>query len=420
MYCDVLNNVLKRKIFRDIKNNILSGIVSKLGSFILTILIVRILTVEEFGIYIYALSIALVLLSFIDLGIGTAIITFVSRHLDKDIITSRSYFRYFFKISMYVTLITGVILFLFSREMSAFFFRNSESYYFIFSIFLLILTMQVSNIMEALIISLRKFEFLPKIRAVGVVLRIVLLSGLGLVLREMGALIGSILAYALIFLIVINSNEIKRFIFGPIKRIDKRGLKKYLFLLNMSTVSYSIFAWVDSIMIGFLSEFYNVAYYRIAFSLVSAIISVVSISAVFQPRIVGYTMNELKAKLKKIILLAFSISLPAFLLVNLFSLNIIDIVYGVQYRKSLEVIFPLSLLILLNSFDYFNAIFALRKRPIYITYIAIVSSISNFTLNLILIPPFGILGAAWATVVSRIVNIGIGYSLFIKVFKNEG
>ena len=78
MYCDVLNNVLKRKIFRDIKNNILSGIVSKLGSFILTILIVRILTVEEFEIYIYALSIALVLLSFIDLGIGTAIITFVS------------------------------------------------------------------------------------------------------------------------------------------------------------------------------------------------------------------------------------------------------------------------------------------------------------------------------------------------------
>ena len=60
-----------------------------------------------------------------------------------------------------------------------------------------------------------------------------------------------------------------------------------------------------------------------------------------------------------------------------------------------------------------------RGKPIINTYIIGFSVALNITLNLFLIPKFGITGAAWATSTSCMVNLLIAFIVYIRISGNN-
>ena len=102
-----------RKVFRRIRRRNFSGdtgqavknssyqltqnIVMKFGSLIFTIILARLLMPEKMGIYSLALSTIVLFAAFSDLGIGSAIITYISKNKNNSK-KAKSYWRTLFKI----------------------------------------------------------------------------------------------------------------------------------------------------------------------------------------------------------------------------------------------------------------------------------------------------------------------------------
>lgn len=106
---------------RAIKNssyNLATTLIAKFGSLIFTVIIARLLMPELYGLYGLALSTILFLSIFSDMGIRSAINTFVARTIDKKTSKARAYFWYFIKFK-FVLVVGSSILILISANFFA-------------------------------------------------------------------------------------------------------------------------------------------------------------------------------------------------------------------------------------------------------------------------------------------------------------
>jgi stage V sporulation protein B len=83
--------------------------ISYLGGAIFTVIIARLLEPELFGVYTLSLSFALVLMTIGDLGIGEAMLRYVSRYYDSPS-KAKAYIYYLFKIKIIVLLFLSLLL----------------------------------------------------------------------------------------------------------------------------------------------------------------------------------------------------------------------------------------------------------------------------------------------------------------------
>ena len=113
----------KRKDFsgntgQAIKNStyqLITLLTAKIGSFVFTIIIARLLMPELFGLYGLALSTILLIGLFSDLGISATMLTFISKTIDKQEAKAKAYFDYLSKIKIILSIITSLIVLLLAR-----------------------------------------------------------------------------------------------------------------------------------------------------------------------------------------------------------------------------------------------------------------------------------------------------------------
>ena len=107
-----------------------------------------------------------------------------------------------------------------------------------------------------------------------------------------------------------------------------------------------------------------------------------------------------------------ALSLVVFLL--LFSHQLIFFLYGTEFLSAGGVLQILSLFIVFGFFGTVNGKFLIAENLTKISLIKVIlGAIVNIILNIILIPEFGVYGAAWATVASVFVS-GVLSNLFFK------
>jgi O-antigen/teichoic acid export membrane protein len=76
------------------------------------------------------------------------------------------------------------------------------------------------------------------------------------------------------------------------------------------------------------------------------------------------------------------------------------IIFGNDYRQDAAMIMPwLAAAIFVGAFKsyYLDVVFQLRHATKYLGYIAILMAAVNIIMNLLLLPHFGLIAAAWAT-----------------------
>ena len=213
-----------------------------------------------------------------------------------------------------------------------------------------------------------------------------------------------------------------------VKSILRKALKttlnfKQLLSFSSPLILVGIFgttlAWTDTIIIGIFKSDIDVGMYNAAYIIASAImIFWFSFGDIFYPIISELYAKKAKESIRKNFEIVsrwiFIIAFPVFLIVLIYSPMIIPLLFGQSYQKAAS---PLSILIIGY---FFVTIFGLAeqglrtfKKTKFLGVSTLLVFLMNVALNVILIPRFGIMGAAVATTFS-LLTVSLVRSLYFR------
>ncbi|MBN2101774.1 MAG: flippase [Candidatus Aenigmarchaeota archaeon] len=412
-----MSSETKKRIVRNALYNNLSSFVSKFAAIAFTMVLARLMNPEMFGVYFLALSVASVVLTFSDLGVGGALQRYVSNSLGKnDKALARSYSRYILRIKIVLVMAGTSSLFFLSGPLSSFVFSKPEltlplqivSFYVFFE--------AVSELMIHYFVSVQEFKykvlktvFFQVFRFIFVPLLVIF--GFG----AEGALAGTVLTLVLVtFILAFLLFRKHLYLFrGPVKSIPRRKLFTFISYTTVYMVSAALYFSIDTLMIGALLPIEDAGYYRAAITIVSAFIGVVSIYQVVFPLFSQQTGDNLRRTLRESFRYISILSFPLPFILALFGEQAIKVLYTPEYIPAALPLAILSLLVIETiGSDLFTTLLVSQEKPQIPAYIMIFSMSLNCILNYVFIINFGILGAAFATVVSRYANtLLLGISL---------
>jgi O-antigen/teichoic acid export membrane protein len=230
-------------------------------------------------------------------------------------------------------------------------------------------------------------------------------------LSVVGALLGFVVAsfLSLVVLVLLLVSKYGQLIFGNAKSIEWKRVIRFTSYLTIGSITWVVFAYVDSVMIGILLPAEDVGYYRAAYTIVLAIWGVVNLGNVLFPVFTQLEGNDLKRAFDRAFKYNVIISFPIAFGLPLVATPFIKFVYGYEYLSAINVLKVLSLL-LLRSTDFFVRIFEAKEMPEYPVYVNVFSVTLNIILNYFMIIAYGIIGAAIATIISNIFDwMFLGY-----------
>jgi len=189
--------------------------------------------------------------------------------------------------------------------------------------------------------------------------------------------------------------------------VDKE-LFFFSFPLIFAGLAGLITGWTDTLMLGYFSTISAVGIYNVALPTAKLLsVGTGAFAVIFMPVVSElYAKNrwkDLSNVYSSVTKWVLSIILPLFLLMSLFSPSLMNIMFGSEYIAGATA---LSIL----SFSYFiTSLFGLAApllqsygRTKIIMGCGFIGAGSNFILNLLLIPIYGVDGAAFATGISAV------------------
>jgi O-antigen/teichoic acid export membrane protein len=222
---------------------------------------------------------------------------------------------------------------------------------------------------------------------------------------EIGALLGC-LAGLMLAVIAFAPDLVSRLQLWSMDKQLGENMFRYGLPLAVNSLAIAAVDVADRFMIGNLIGVAQVAPYSVAYDLVQQLLGPM-MNVVFLasfPLIVQafdlaqekHTYNRLHALGSNLL----GLGLPVAAAVGFFAGDISEIIIGDNYRQDAVIIMPwLAAAIFIGAYKsfYLDVVFQLRNATKYLGYIAIFMVAVNIVLNLILLPIYGVISAAWAT-----------------------
>lgn len=190
-----------------------------------------------------------------------------------------------------------------------------------------------------------------------------------------------------------------------------KGINKHIkpcIILLASGVAMSLYTILDTMMLGFMTEYTEVAYYNYAMQISKAIVLVVtSLSTVTLPRVSYYLGNNDFVEISRLINKAYNfvlfLGVPITIAIMLVAPIFVPLFLGEEYYGSIVPLIILSILVI--SIGINNLIGTLgvlgTGQDRFFLYSVLCGSVSNILLNFLLIPLYGATGASVASVCSE-------------------
>ncbi|MEM4702151.1 MAG: polysaccharide biosynthesis C-terminal domain-containing protein, partial [Archaeoglobaceae archaeon] len=226
------------------------------------------------------------------------------------------------------------------------------------------------------------------------------LLGLSLFGAILALIISSLLAMAFSIYYVSRNYG---FLFEKGRKFQKSNVLRFIVFTAATSITWTVFANVDIVMIGFFLSSEEVAFYRASFSIISAAIGIVSFPTVLLPVFVKLEGDDLKRAFARIFKYSSALCIPAAFGIAMIAENLLLFAYGIDYISGLEAMRILSTLLISPVFGIYGSIFSSKEKPELIFYPMSLSMFLNVILNWLMIPIYGINGAAIATVISNVV-----------------
>ena len=414
----------------------LSGIISKIGGFIFTIIIARLLFPEIFGLYSLALSIILILITVSDLGLGQTAVRYIAESLGKKKKKeARSRYLFLLRFRFFIALITAVLLFFLANPLATLFKKPG-----------LVLPLQVGSIylfitalygtIRPIFLAIQKLKYSAIAEAIFQTTRIALIF-VFLYFYKTAWSVFVVLAFASFIALLFTFLTInKRFPFlikGRKEKVERKRLLVFSGFLALGTLGMLIFGNIDKLMLGYFLEAKFIGYYNAILTLVSGVLGLTGFANVVFPVFTQLHGKRLKRAFKKTFYTIAIIAFPAAIGLAYIALPALQIFYGqayvpAEYRTALLLTSVFLALLVLESLlsNVFVMLFNAKEKPKIPAFTTLAVSILNIILNLILItslvkikPSYGLIGAAAATFMSRYTRFGILASLSRKKLKTS-
>ena len=241
---------------------------------------------------------------------------------------------------------------------------------------------------------------------------------------ERGALLG-FLAGLVLAIIAFAPKPMLRMKFGSEDKRLAVNMFSFAWPLTFSHLASTLVDVADRVMIGSLLGVSYVAPYAVAYDLVQQsvgpIMNVLFLAAF--PGIVQALQREgdesARTRLHALGSRLVSIGLPVAVGIGILASDISEIILGNGYRQEAAMIMPwLAAAIFVGTFKicFLDVVFQLRHKAIYQAYIATLMAVVNIVLNLLLLPRYGVIAAAWSTLaaftVGALASWIVGRSVF--------
>lgn len=406
-------NCMYPKLFKNLMSLASAELITKLFTFVITIIIARNLQDTDFGKYSFVLAFTSFFAVISDLGLSTLTI----REVAKNKYLANKYFGSFFSLKILYSVATILLLsFLinilnYQNDMKlalyiggAYVIVNSFNQFFI-SFFRAFERMEYETLVRILEISVVFFGTLYVIH-----------TDYGLV-----EIVG-ILLFSSIFRFIISGGLIVNKFVKPELDININFIKSSVteaLPFGLTLFFVVIYFRIDTIMLSIMIGDAAVGWYNVAFNIVHGLSALIgsSIAGVSFP-IMAKSLGN-KENLRKVYITSFQTALIAGLaisiLVTIYSEEIIQILYKNQYSNSIPVlkIFIWAFFIICISSISSTLLNSIHKQKI-VTYGTLLGAVLNVTLNYILIPKYAVLGAVYATIATEMCGFAIYYYYCIK------
>ncbi len=216
---------------------------------------------------------------------------------------------------------------------------------------------------------------------------------------------------SIILVIFYKKEKGQRFSFSFVEAKHLLAMGKYYIVSGLMVM---IFSQTDKIMLNLMCDDAAVGIYSAAVTCASMTSFIfVAIIDSFRPTIFASYQNRdaFETKIKSLYSIIIWFSLIQCILMTVFAPIIIKIIYGVEFSKATNV---LRIVVWFTTFSYIGTIrniwilsYGYQK---FLNVINISGAVMNIILNLVLIPFYGAIGAAIASVISQFfTNVIIGY-----------
>ena len=206
---------------------------------------------------------------------------------------------------------------------------------------------------------------------------------------------------AIIFLNKLTNIKISQIFSGV---IDKE-LLRFSYPLMFVTILGTLMHWMDILMLGYFTDTTTVGLYHPAARTAGLLRTVLlAFMGIFAPMMSDYhrqgDVGEMGKLYKLIVRWIVSLSLPLAIIIIIYSKKIM-LLFGVQYLSASNV------LMVLTTAAFIQTLFGGGGQTLTMTgftkvnlFNSIIVVLINITLNLLWIPQYGIIGAAYATLIS--------------------
>jgi len=387
---------------------------------IITIIIARTLGPKGQGIYSLAMLLPTTLLLFVIFGLNVSSIFYIGKkkYSPKEVFGQNILFSFF--LGIFTILIGLLIIFFFSDK----FFPGVERIYLFLSIFLIPFAIFFDFVISILlgIQKIKKYNFFYFFQSF-IFLFLVAILILGFKFGITVTILAQIFSFALvgIFLFFITKKEVG----GLLLKFNKNYFKdafNYGFKNYLGEIFGFLHYRVDLFLVNFFINPIAVGFYYVAVKLAESIIFISqSAATVLLPRVASENDSKRLKEFtplvcRNVLFITFFIALLLFI----FSSGIIKLFYSEEFLDSVR---PFQILLMATLFiagwKILGTDVSARGKPILKTYTSGLSVILNIILNILWIPKYGIVGAAWASLISYFVMFIIMLFIYNKISKNN-
>ena len=404
-------------------------VLGKILGYFYTIIVARLGT-EPYGMLHLGYSLVSFLTIFSLLGFQNGILRFVPYYLAKnDKARVKGVIFSALKVCIPISLILAVLMFFFSDKIAIIFFHNQNlvPFFQIFSIMLPFATL--GTIFLAIFTAFQKvkYEVLNREiieRTTRLAFTLVFLAlGLGIIGASISYVISAFVVFIVSFIIL------EKKVFPILKtKIKAEYYTKEIFKFSLPLVFSAfllfIVGWTDTLMLGFFKTVSDVGIYNAAHPTANLMFVLpAALTTLFLPIITQFFSKNKLGEVKKIYNVVsrwvFYVNLPILLVMMFFSPQIIGIIFGNEYLLGAQALSILAFGYMFFSFSYTTTgVLSMAKKSNLIFITTLILAICNVILNYLLIPLYGINGAAIATSISVIIG-SIFYFIFsYKIIKS--
>jgi O-antigen/teichoic acid export membrane protein len=381
----------------------ISTVVARLINFILLPLYANILSTSEFGIQANIYAYIAFLILFYVYGMESSYFRFAS---SKEIGSEKDNFSTPYIAILIVSSILSTVLFLFAGQLTSFFFINSSLYYLIFYASGILFFDAITVVPFASLRLQNKAKYFASIKIINIGFTIVMNIILVYYFRWgiKGIFLSNLAASILSFLILLPIT-IQQFHFSFHKPLFNELLKFGLPILPVG-ISGILLQLVDRPILLYLKDEASVGIYQANFRLG---IFMALINGMFEfawrPFFLSHAKEpNAKPLFSRVMTYYLAVSAVVFLLISFFIDELIEHKYfghyilGPEYWNGLSII-PLVILSYIFSGigTILNAGIQIEKITKYLFPTSFSGSITKIILTFLLVPKFGIIGAAYAT-----------------------